>query len=57
MDHNKNYPNTADALLQKLKQTMEQNHSDKESIAAEEAAAKQAEKERKSAERKSKGSK
>ncbi len=39
MDHNKNYPNTADALLQKLKQTMEQNNSDKESIAAEEAAA------------------
>lgn len=42
MDHNKNYPNTADALLQKLKQTMEQNDSDKESIAAEEAATKNA---------------
>lgn len=40
MDQNTKHPNTADALLQKLKQTMAQNDSDKESIAAEEAAAK-----------------
>ena len=42
MDQNKKNPNTADALLEKLKRTMEQNDSDKESIAAEEAAAKKA---------------
>ena len=42
MDHNTKSPNTADALLQKLKQNMAQNNSDKESIAAEEAAAKKA---------------
>ena len=40
MDHNTKSQNTADALLQKLKQNMAQNDSDKESIAAEEAAAK-----------------
>ena len=41
MDHNTKNPNTADALLQMLKQNMAQNDSDKESIAAEEAAARQ----------------
>ena len=41
MDHNVKSPNTADTLLQKLKQNIAQNDSDKESIAAEEAAAKQ----------------
>lgn len=40
MDQNTKHPNTADALLQKLKQNMALNDSDKESIAAEEAAAK-----------------
>ena len=39
MDHNVKSPNTADTLLQKLKQNIAQNDSDKESIAAEEAAA------------------
>ena len=42
MDQNTKHPNTADALLQKLKLNIAQNDSDKESIAAEEAAAKQA---------------
>ena len=41
MDHNAKSPNTADTLLQTLKQNIAQNDSDKESIAAEEAAAKQ----------------
>ncbi len=40
MDHNKMNPNTADTLLQRLKQNIAQNSSDKEAIAAEEAAAK-----------------
>ena len=41
MDQNKKNPNTANDLLQRLKQNIAQNDSDKESIAAEEAAAKQ----------------
>ena len=41
MDHKTTSPNTADTLLQKLKQNIAQNDSDKESIAAQEAAAKQ----------------
>jgi len=40
MDQNKKNPNTANDLLQRLKQNIALNDSDKESIAAEEAAAK-----------------